>query len=86
MASPTNHVVYTQEEQLDLQRLEQNLELFNALKALLTQGTFPGNASVALVRCQQFADNLLVNTSKQFEDIKKAATERSTKPEAATKE
>ena len=86
MASQSNPITFTQEEQLDLQRLEQNLELFNALKALLTQGTYPGNASIALVRCQQFSDTLLTNTTKQIEDIKKAATERSQKKEEAAKE
>lgn len=75
-AQPSSPLTFTKEEQLDLQRIEQNLELFNALKALLVQGLFPGNASVALVRCQQLSEELIKNTMQQAETIKKAATER----------
>lgn len=89
MAAQTNSLVtFTAEEQRDLQNLQANLELFNLLKALLVQGSFPGSASVALIRCQQFADNIIVQTNKQIEDINKSAASRSqgSEKESNTKE
>lgn len=86
MASAQNNpITFTEQEQIDLRQLEQNLELFGLLKGLLTQGTFPGSASVALIRCQQLAENLIANTAKQAEEVRKAATERSAAPKADTK-
>jgi hypothetical protein len=85
MSAQSSPITFTSEEQLDLQRLEQNLELFNALKALLQQGIFPGNASVALVRCQQLSEQLISNTVQQVEQIKKTATDRSTAPKEEAK-
>ena len=85
MSASSSPITFTQEEQLELQRLEQNLNLINTLKALLVQGIFPGNASVALVQCQQLADQLVNNTAQQVDTIKKAATERVTKTSDAAK-
>lgn len=85
MSAQSSPITFTKEEQVDLQRLEQNLELFAALKALLQQGIFPGNASVALVRCQQLAESLISNTAQQVETIKKSATERSSAPAEESK-
>jgi hypothetical protein len=85
MSASTASITFTSEEQLDLQRLEQNLELFNTLKALLIQGIFPGNVSVALVRCQQLAENLITNTVQQVEQVKKVAADRSLVKDEAKK-
>ena len=85
MSASNSPITFTSEEQLELQRLEQNLNLFNALKALLVQGIFPGNASVALVQCQQLADQLVSNTAQQVDTIKKTATERATKADDTAK-
>lgn len=76
MAAQENNIFYTQEEQADLRNLNANLELFSLLKTLLTQGSYPGNAAVALIRCQQFAENLIQQTSKQLEEINKGAASR----------
>jgi hypothetical protein len=67
---------FTKEEQLELRNLNSNLELFQLLKGLLQQGQFPGSAAVALIRCQQFADNIITQTSQAIEGINKAANER----------
>lgn len=69
-------VTFTEQEQVDLRNLNGNLELFSLLKSLLTQGLFPGNASVALIRCQQLADSLIANTQKQLDDLQKNAASR----------
>lgn len=73
-------ITFTEEEQLTLRDLQNNLELFSALKALLTQGQFPGNAAVAVIRCQQLAEQLLKNTDDQIKSINKTASERSQQP------
>jgi hypothetical protein len=70
-------ITFTEQEQVDLRNLNGNLELFSLLKSLLTQGLFPGNASVALIRCQQLADSLISNTQKQLEEVQKNASSRS---------
>lgn len=80
-AQENTPVTFTEQEQLDLRNLNSNLELFSMLRGLLIQGQFPGSASVALVRCQQLAENLISNTQKQIEDIQKSASSRSNKLE-----
>lgn len=69
-------VTFTEQEQVDLRNLNGNLELFSLLRGLLAQGLFPGNASVALIRCQQLADSLISNTQKQLDDLQKNAASR----------
>jgi len=80
-AKESTPVTFTEQEQLDLRNLNSNLELFSLLRSLLSQGQFPGNVSVALVRCQQLAESLVANTQKQIEEIEKAASSRSSKSE-----
>lgn len=76
-AKETTPVTFTQEEQVELRNLNSNLELFNMLKTLLSEGQFPGKASVALVRCQQFAETIVAQTAKQIEEVQKKAASRS---------
>lgn len=70
-------ITFTQEEQVLLRDLQNNQDLFNALKALLTQGQFPGNAAVAVIRCQQFTEQLLKNTADQIKEVNDTAASRS---------
>jgi len=86
MSAQPTQFTFTPEEQLDLQRLDQNLELFNALKVLLVQGIYSGNAAIALVRCQQLADNLIQNTAQQVDTIKKVAADRGSKKDEPKKD
>lgn len=69
-------ITFTEQEQVDLRNLNGNLELFSLLRGLLTQGQFPGAASVALIRCQQFTESLINNTQQQIDDLQKAAASR----------
>jgi hypothetical protein len=80
MKNENSPVIFTQEEQVELRNLNSNLELFNLLKSLLTQGQFPGSAAVALIRCQQFAENIIQQTSKQLQEVEQKASSRSEKP------
>ncbi len=84
---PAFAITFTQEEQVLLRDLQNNQDLFNALKALLTQGQFPGNAAVAVIRSQQFTEQLLKNTADQIKQVNDAASARSQEPaKANTKE
>lgn len=75
-AQKTTPGTFTKEEQLELRNLSSNLELFKLLKALLSEGQFPGSAAVAVIRCQQFADNIVNQTAQQIDQINKTAAER----------
>lgn len=85
MSAQNTPITFTSEEQLDLSRLEQNLDVFNTLRQVLQQGIYPGGAAVAVIRCQQLAESLVKNTADQVDAIRKQATERAAGSQAEEK-
>jgi len=79
-------VTYTAEEQKALTALANNERLFKNIHGLLQQADHKGDKAAILVESFIALENIINQTAKQAEEIRKGATERSKAPVEEAKE
>lgn len=76
-------VVYSSEQQLQLQELEKQINGFNSFKAAVGRGLFSGQDSILAANLIGFLDNLSSQSMKQVKQIQDDAKAKSEQPLAS---